>query len=305
MSQFSFVGAWLTCLVGLSACSSVPDSLFTPSGFSGAASVSGATSVGISGIAGAGDTTAGLAGASTEEAGSAGAPDTYPGHAGSGAGGSGGPVTGFLGGAGETSGVAGQPSVDPAGGAGPISVEGACKGKVVEAPAMLADFELGVSGWMGYIGDHFGPLQSSAPGAAKSGHAATFSGGYAQTSGMYRELGCADVTQFDGVSFYAKGQGGEKVRFLAAIPATDPVSDGGDCDEGASVCWDHPGKAFLLSDQWQQYHFAWKDLAQYGWGTKADFAGIVKSLLWINDGPVNGFAFSIDQVKLYKGSPTP
>jgi len=190
-------------------------------------------------------------------------------------------------------------------GAGMLETEGACKGKVSSAPRLIGDFEQGVTGWGRYIGSDFGPIKSISPGAANTASAALFSGGYAETSGMYHELPCNDVSQFDGISFYAKGRGGDQVRFLAVIPATDPIEDGGDCDEAKSVCWDHPGKLFVLSKDWQQYHVAWSELAQYGWGTKASFANIINAVLWINDGKVNEFAFSIDEVGLYKGAPSP
>jgi hypothetical protein len=281
MPQFAWVGVSLASLISLLGCGAAEDSLFSTSGFAGASAAGEASAAGAnhSSTAGAGGSASSgqpidLAGAASSLGGAAG------GAAGAAGDGAGGTITA-------------------------LSVEGACQGKVVLAPALLADFEHGVSGWSGYMGEHFGPLSSSAPGAALTGHAATFAGGAAQTSGMFRTLHCSDVSAYDGISFYAKGWGGDKVRFLASIPATDPIEDGGDCDEGSSVCWDHPGKLLVLSDQWQQYHVAWSELAQYGWGTKATFAGIVNALLWINDGPVNEFEFSIDQVRLYKGVPTP
>ena len=183
----------------------------------------------------------------------------------------------------------------------PLVVDGVCKGKLVKAPALVEDFEHGVDDWGTYINDQFGAPASTAPGAGQSELAVTFSGGSADVSGLYDDLPCTDVSAFNGISFWAKGRGGDHVRFLAVIPATQPTTEGGDCDEASQVCWDHPGKLFVLTGQWQQYYVAWKDLEQYGWGTPATFGGVLNSLLWINDGPVASFQFSIDQVRLYKG----
>jgi hypothetical protein len=182
-----------------------------------------------------------------------------------------------------------------------------CDGKLKQPAALIADFEHGAMGWSSYIGNGgntvFGGVQSTQPGAAQTQFAATFSGDKADISGMFHTQYCSDVSQFDGVSFWAKGQGNAQLRFLAVIPATDPTSGFGDCDSATSVCSDHPGLAFTVSDQWQAYHLAWRDLAQYGWGTPAQFAGVINALLWINDGPVGRFQLSLDQVMLYTGEP--
>ena len=301
MRQIAGMGVLWVGLVSLTGCGPAPDSLFSASGFAGAGSTS---SAGSAGIAGATHVTMAGAGGSASSEHSSGVAGAAASQAGAPAGGSvaGSAAAGAAGSAAHAGGAAG----DGAGGVvNALSVSGVCKDKVVQAPAMLADFEQGVSGWSGYMGAQFGPLSSSAPGAALTGHAATFAGGAAQTSGMLRELHCTDVSAFDGISFYAKGRGGDKLRLATSIPATDPIADGGDCEEASSVCWDHPGKGFVLSSQWQQYHVAWSELEQHGWGSKVAFAGLVNALLWINDGPVDGFEFSIDQVKLYKGAPTP
>ena len=68
-------------------------------------------------------------------------------------------------------------------------------------------------------------------------------------------------------------------------------------------CNDHPGKALELKAGWAQYSVAWYELAQYGWGEPAKFAGVVNSLLWINDGSVDSFDFAIDQVTLLETAP--
>jgi hypothetical protein len=197
-------------------------------------------------------------------------------------------------------------SVGNAGGNGTPS---ACDGKITKPAALIADFEHGVVGWSSYMGNSgntvFGGVQNTQPGAATTAFAATFGGGKAETSGMFHTQYCSNVSGFDGVSFWAKGRGGDRVRFLAVVPATDPTSGFGDCNSATSVCSDHPGMPLRLTDQWQAYHVAWNELAQVGWGTPAKFAGILNAVLWINEGPVEEFEFSIDQVELYKGDPLP
>ena len=286
-------------LLALAACSGAGD-LFTAAGtLSG-----GANGEGGAGASGAGEGGA-VASAGASVAGAAGAS-----RAGAGAGGSAGsvvvsPVLPAEGGG------AGQGPAPQAGGGGgpvtpplilPLQVDGVCKGKVVLAAASIDDFEQGMNGWATYIDDQFGAPVLSAPGAALSGHAATFSGGTANVSGVYHPQRCNDVSAFTGISFWAKGRGGDHVRFLAVIPATQPQLEGGDCDPASATCWDHPGHLFELSDHWQQYHVAWQDLAQYGWGTPATFGGVLNSVLWINDGPVGSFELSLDEVRLYAGN---
>jgi hypothetical protein len=212
-------------------------------------------------------------------------------------------------GAGASTGTAGAAVRPVASAQGDVVTHSVCDGKLSQPQALIADFEHGVLGWSSYIGNDgntvFGNVQSTQPGAAGTQFAALFDGGKAETSGMFRTSYCSDVSKFDGISFWAKGQGGDRVRFLAVIPATDPTSGFGDCDSQTSVCSDHPGAAVILSNQWQAYHVAWRELAQYGWGSPATFAGVINAVLWINDGPVEKFQFAIDQVTLYAGEPPP
>ncbi|HWZ89509.1 MAG TPA: hypothetical protein VNW92_11685, partial [Polyangiaceae bacterium] len=107
---------------------------------------------------------------------------------------------------------------------------------------------------------------------------------------------------FDGISFWAKGTASNNVRFLAVIPATDPTKGIGDCNPASMTCSDHPGKLFTFSSDWQPYYAAWSELKQYGWGTKASLSNVINAVLWIDDGPVTDFDFSIDEVALYQGA---
>ena len=213
----------------------------------------------------------GSAGTPAEQAGSA--PMPWGGESGNGAGGAGG--TGVV--------------VDP---------DSACFGHTLVPPVLLADAEAGLKGFFAYVGSSSAPLSLVHPGAANTSAAIDFHGGKADSSGMGVGMFCDDVSSFAGVSFWAKGRGGEHLRFLVAIPATDATKGRGDCDPAQVKCNDHPGKALVLSNEWKQYTVAWNELQQYGWGEPATFGGIANSLLWINDGPVDSFDFVVDEVTL-------
>jgi hypothetical protein len=58
-----------------------------------------------------------------------------------------------------------------------------------------------------------------------------------------------------------------------------------------------------LNDEWTLYSVRWDELEQLGWGEPATFAGVVSSLLWINDGPVDSFELELDEVRLFKNDP--
>jgi hypothetical protein len=160
-----------------------------------------------------------------------------------------------------------------------------------------------VAGWFGYIGGAAAPVVSSEPGANMTDHAATFAGGAAKISGMYNPMPCRDVSGFDGISFWGKSETTAAIRFLAVIPKTDPTANIGDCTPATMTCSDHPGKAFTFGPQWALYHANWAELKQLGFGTKASFGGVVNALLWINDGMVEHFDFSIDEISFYQGAP--
>jgi hypothetical protein len=287
-------------------CGQAPSSLFSSAGgndgvASGSANSAGFQATGASGSAsalggsasgGAGNQSSG-GGASSGGA-SAGAPSAgAAGNAPSaGAANSGGDASG--GGGGLLSGMAGS---------GGASGPSACDGKLVMPPALIADFEQGVAGWYGYIGNLAAPVVSTEPGAAMTAYAARFSGGMAKISGMYFPMPCRDVSEFDGMSFWGRSETPSAVRFLAVIPKTDPTAGIGDCDAATMTCSDHPGKPFTFGPDWTLYHAAWSELKQLGFGAPASFDNVINAVLWINDGAVDHFNFSIDEVTFYTGTP--
>jgi len=204
--------------------------------------------------------------------------------------------------AGGAAGAAG--SLGAAGAAGAPQAPSACDGKRAKAKALIDDFEQGVTNnWFGYLDSAPAPVVGTSPGALGTDQGARFFGDDAMKSGMGHGMSCTDVSAFDGISFWAKSGTGGPVRFLAAIPATDPTPGVGDCNSATMTCYDHPGKLFNFTGDWAHYSAAWSELAQYGWGTKATFNNVINTLLWINDGPVVTSDFSIDEVVLYKGEP--
>jgi hypothetical protein len=284
-------------------CGQAPTGLFSSTGGndgvgSGSSNSAGSQAAGESGSASAlgGSANGGAGNASSGGASigaSAGAPSAgAAGNASSaGAANSGGDASGGAGGMGGMGGMGGAPALS------------ACDGKLVMPPALIADFEQGVAGWYGYIGNTAAPVVSTDPGADNTAHAARFSGGMAKISGMYFPMPCRDVSQFDGISFWGRSETPSAVRFLAVIPKTDPTVGIGDCDAATMTCSDHPGKPFTFGPDWTLYHAAWSELKQLGFGAPATFDNVINAVLWINDGAVDHFDFSIDEVTFYTGAP--
>jgi hypothetical protein len=209
--------------------------------------------------------------------------------------------TSAVGGDGEGGGeLGGAPASGSAGEPGVVVEPGSsCYGKTHVPESLVSDFEDGPNHWFAYVDDHEVSVGEQHPGADGSESAAQFAGGKAAAAGVGIGMFCDDVSSFHGVGFWAKGRGGEHVRFLVAIPATDATPGRGDCDPEHHKCNDHPGFGITLASEWTLYSVPWSKLEQYGWGEPAHFAGVANSLLWINDGPVESFEFAIDQVRLY------
>jgi hypothetical protein len=279
-------------------CGQAPTGLFSSAG--------GNDGVGSGSSNSAGFQSAGASGSASTLGGSAngGTGDASSGGASTGGASAGAPAAGAAGNA-SSAGAAnsGGDASGGAGGMGGAPAPSACGGKLVMPPALIADFEQGVAGWYGYIGNTAAPVVSTAPGADNTAQAARFSGGMAKISGMYFPMPCRDVSQFDGISFWGRSETPSAVRFLAVIPKTDPTVGIGDCDAATMTCSDHPGKPFTFGPDWTLYHAAWSELKQLGFGAPATFDNVINAVLWINDGAVDHFNFSIDEVAFYSGAP--
>jgi hypothetical protein len=221
---------------------------------------------------------------------------------------SGGSAGGSATGGSSSGGTSASGGTNASGGAGGAKAPSVCDGKTTVAKKYIGDFEdfdtAPPTGWFAYVEATPSTIAAATPGAVETAKAAGFSGGAAKYAGMGFGLGCKDVSALDGISFWAKASTeGAKIKFLAAIPATDAVKEQGGTGDCTAKCFDHPGKALKLTTAWKQYTVKWSDLEQDGFGAPATFDNIVNVLLWINDGEVTSFDFSIDEVSLYAGTP--
>jgi len=193
---------------------------------------------------------------------------------------------------------------------GSASSPSACDGKsrkMTTADMFIADFEgSDMHGWYDYMSTGaLDKLIAAGPGAvstAKAGHLAaselmSFGGG------MGFGTGCWDTSALDGISFWAKGTAGaaNNIQVQVAIPATHAVANGGDC---VDKCFDHPSKTIALTGDWKQYTAAFAELKQAGFGTPAQYRGVMMALNWASiEGP--NVDFWIDEVALYAGTASP
>jgi len=113
--------------------------------------------------------------------------------------------------------------------------EPVCESSTVSGEEHIADFEDGTtSGWWDSYdatptASHE-PLSVEGPGAAETEYALVFSGTGHEDWGanVGVSLGCTDVSEFDGITFYAKGLARRDQLVLG-----DPPGDPGDPDGGA------------------------------------------------------------------------
>jgi hypothetical protein len=112
--------------------------------------------------------------------------------------------------------------------------------------------------------------------------------------GIGVNFGCVDVSELDGVSFWARGFAGRDnvLTFRAVLAETQPVAAGGDCK---SDCYNHPAFPVTLRGDWSHYVVRFADLAG-----NHRVKGVILGLNWISPGP--NFDFWIDEVSLFSGS---
>jgi len=200
-------------------------------------------------------------------------------------------------------------SANGAGGSGNTSPS-VCDGKsrkMTTADLFVADFESGdMHGWYDYTqAGALNKLVAGMPGAVtttKAGHLAA-TGLMSFGAGMGFGTGCWDTSALDGISFWGKGTAGTSntIQVQVAIPATHAVANGGDC---VDKCFDHPSKTVTLTGDWKQYSVAFADLKQAGFGTPAQYQGVMMALNWASvEGP--SVDFWIDEIALYSGTASP
>jgi len=113
---------------------------------------------------------------------------------------------------------------------------------------------------------------------------------------------CIDVSQFDGVSFWAKAAvAGSKVSLNFVVPATNAQStdamgrpNGGDC---VTNCYNHPRTTITLTADWAPYSVKFTDAA----GGSAPVGNRIQELAWLS--PDSDWDFSLDEISFYKGTP--
>ena len=68
--------------------------------------------------------------------------------------------------------------------------------------------------------------------------------------------------------FVMWAMGDATIEVALNMQETAPLTDGGMCDEDAGEkCYDFHHVRFELDGAWREYHAAWSDFVQYGWGT--------------------------------------
>ncbi len=116
------------------------------------------------------------------------------------------------------------------------------------------------------------------------------------TSGIF----CADISAFDGISFWAKTGVSDAVFDVEfVLPSTNAVSSdphvgGGDCVTG---CYNHPRKRIALTGTWAQYAIRFADAA----GGSAQVTNVIQEIGWLS--PDSHWDFSLDEITFYKGTP--
>jgi hypothetical protein len=160
-------------------------------------------------------------------------------------------------------------------------------------------------------------IQQAAGGAAGTAHCGHYAGTGAIVTGaggfgvgtVYNvaidpsaKIYCVDVSQFDGVSFWAKAAtDGSKVSLNFVVPATNPKStdpmgrpNGGDC---VANCYNHPRSTVTLTTSWAPYAVKFSDAT----GGSAAVAGRIQELAWLS--PDSNWDFSLDEIAFYAGTP--
>jgi hypothetical protein len=114
-----------------------------------------------------------------------------------------------------------------------------------------------------------------------------------------------DASVYDGVRFWARGNGGE-ARLTISVPGVIPIDEGGTCDSLESPCWANHGIDLAPGDDWVEYYVPFADMLQPDWGN--DLGPLdTKALRTLQfEFPTNAdFDIWLDDIGFYSGEPMP
>lgn len=238
--------------------------------------------------------------------------------AGSGSGGASGAAHGGTGGGSHGGADAAGGEAGAGGSAGGPSI---CDGKTYQLPlsqGYIDDFETNVrfAGW--YAFSDTTPPNLPRPARVSVGAVLTAHSGYftasnikgAQQMGYGAGFGfglvdptkgaCVDVSQFDGISFWARGSvpdGGLKFQIVTHESQPADSSPQGDCPSTSSPCaFRHPSTVLPMTTQWAHYIIRFANLKSpaFTWDDRR-----ILGMSFITDGP--SYSAWVDEVTLFKG----
>lgn len=211
------------------------------------------------------------------------------------------------------------------GGSGPVMPQASvCDGNATrkltntKADALIDDFQASMLSvkWSRFsdvmpVANSFDLLQKTDDGAASTMKSGRYQGTGAKTlaSGGYgvgivynlavikaQGQACADISEFDGVSFWAKaGKLNDAFEVSFVVPATNAVADGGDCK---ASCYDHPRTAVFLTTEWKQYTVKFSEILI----GSAPIKDRVQMLAFLVP-DAEDWDFSLDEIAWFKGTP--
>ncbi len=120
--------------------------------------------------------------------------------------------------------------------------------------------------------------------------------------------GCAyDASAYSGVRIRARGRG--RLRLQLADGRTTPTEQGGTCTRAGTKCFDRPGVALNLEEQWKTYEFPFCTFFPQGWSGATETVDPAKlfSLQFVA-GPREDLEAWLDDLAFYRsteGAPAP
>lgn len=178
-----------------------------------------------------------------------------------------------------------------------------CEGNtVVVTPEleMFGDFESGnIAPWREYPNGVAKSVFDVEPGGANGSRMALhwyggpFVGHYDEAS---RVLNCLDVRAYAGVELWMKSAHRSQVTVLLNAPHTLGTAFGGDCERGC----DWPNARIIVGSEWTRYAIPFA-----AFRTQPAVYGVRDMVMSMNIQAWGNFDLWVDEVRFYKGAPTP